>query len=78
MDTNSVTSKDLLQKVYNQLDSIDVSTLSLRDLSDFLEVVQKGRFLETSGSNSFPYFGGFGPTKSFTNETGLNGGTEDE
>lgn len=32
-------SKALLDKVWNQLDKVDVSTLSFRDMQDFLEVV---------------------------------------
>lgn len=42
-------SKELLEKVYNHLDSIDVSKLSWSELKDFLEVVQKGQFLEGFG-----------------------------
>lgn len=49
MCENNSRSKDLLNKVYDHLDSIDVSKLSLRELEDFLEVVQKGRFLESDG-----------------------------
>ena len=53
-------SEGLLNKVYDRLEAIDVNTLSLRELQDFLEVVQKGRFLETIGKAS-PFFGnGFG------------------
>lgn len=48
-------SKKLLDKVYDHLDTIDVSKLSMRELTDFLEVVQKGRFLETIGQ--FPSYG---------------------
>lgn len=47
---NKSRSLELLDKVYNRLDSIDLSTLSMRELSDFLEVVQKGRFLEAYGA----------------------------
>lgn len=42
-------SKQLLNKVYDRLEAIDVSTLSMRELEDFLGVVQKGQFLETYG-----------------------------
>lgn len=49
MDAKNSRSVALLNKVYDHLDSIDVSTLSLREMQDFLEVVQKGRFLETYG-----------------------------
>lgn len=55
-------SMKLLNKVYDHLDSIDVSKLSIRDLQDFLEVVQNGRFLESIGQ--MPQYGlgvgGFG------------------
>lgn len=48
-------SKELLNKVYDHLNSIDVSTLSMNELKDFLEVVQKGQFLESLGQiPSFP------------------------
>lgn len=49
MNTQNSRSKELLNKVYDHLDSIDVSKLSLRELTDFLEVVQKGQFLESFG-----------------------------
>lgn len=42
-------SKRLLNKVYDHLDTIDVSKLSMSEMKDFLEVVQKGQFLETFG-----------------------------
>ncbi len=48
-------SKELLNKVYDHLDSIDVTKLSMSELADFLEVVQKGQFLETIGK--VPSFG---------------------
>lgn len=57
MNDNSK-SKKLLDKVYEHLDSIDVSKLSMRELEDFLGVVQKGRFLEVTGQA--PAFGNFG------------------
>lgn len=50
----------LLNKVYNHLDSINVSELSLRELQDFLEVVQKGQFLENFGKIPPFGFGGWG------------------
>lgn len=53
-------SKKLLDKVYDYLDTIDVTKLSMKELQDFLEVVQKGQFLESLGKVP-PYpFGGFG------------------
>lgn len=56
-------SKKLLDKVYNYLESIDVTKLSMNELKDYLEVVQKGRFLEVTGASSFlssnPYGFGF-------------------
>lgn len=42
-------SQKLLDKVYAHLDSIDVTKLSMDELKDFLEVVQKGQFLESYG-----------------------------
>ncbi len=42
-------SKELLNKVYDYLDTIDVSNLSMNEIKDFLEVVQKGQFLESFG-----------------------------
>ena len=47
-----VTSRQLLDKVYNHLNNIDVSALSMDELKDFLEVVQKGQFLESYGTIS--------------------------
>lgn len=49
MNTNITRSKQLLNKVYDQLDNIDVSKLSMSEMKDFLEVVQKGQFLESFG-----------------------------
>lgn len=62
MNTQESRSTALLNKVYDQLESIDVSKLSMGEMKDFLEVVQKGRFLETTGQ-----FAGLG--------LGLCGGT---
>lgn len=50
MTNNTSRSKQLLEKVYDHLDTIDVSKLSMNELKDFLEVVQKGQFLESYGS----------------------------
>lgn len=75
-------STKLLNKVYDHLENIDVSKLSMRELQDFLEVVQKGRFLESIGQPSpysFPGFGGFGggafanPAVSTGDENGKGG-----
>lgn len=52
-------SKELLNKVYDHLDSIDVSVLSMNELKDFLEVVQKGQFLESFGQMPTYALGGF-------------------
>lgn len=76
MSNKSVKSEDLLQKVYDHLDTIDVTKLTMHELSDFLEVVQKGRFLETIGSNPFPSFGGYGFNKPVAAE--LDRDTESE
>lgn len=48
-NTQKSRSNELLNKVYDHLDRIDIATLSLREMTDFLEVVQKGRFLESLG-----------------------------
>lgn len=58
MNSENSRSKKLLDKVYNQLDSIDLTKLSMREMSDFLEVVQKGRFLESIGQMPQYGFGG--------------------
>lgn len=60
MNTQNSRSTELLNKVYDHLDTVDVSKLSFSEMSDFLEVVQKGRFLETAGQMPFLGFGGFG------------------
>lgn len=71
MNTQNSKSMELLKKVYDHLDSIDVSKLSMRELGDFLEVVQKGRFLESYGQMP----GIFGPGL-FT--SGFNSGNEND
>ena len=60
MNTQHGRSIELLNKVYDHLDSIDVSKLSMSELKDFLEVVQKGQFLETCGQSLKNGFGGYG------------------
>lgn len=60
MNEKNSRSKDLLNKVYDHLDSIDVSKLSMNELKDFLEVVQKGQFLESFGPAASFGFGGWG------------------
>lgn len=50
-------SEQLLDKVYAHLETIDVSKLSWDELKDFLEVVQKGQFLESYGQMSFNPWG---------------------
>lgn len=50
----------LMNKVFDHLDSIDVSKLSTIELKDFLEVVQKGQFLESYGQMPGFGFGGLG------------------
>lgn len=39
----------LINKVFDHLDKVDVDKLSTAELKDFLEVVQKGQFLESYG-----------------------------
>lgn len=46
---NAPRSKELLDKVFDRLDAVDVNALSTPDLKDFLEVVQKCQFLEGFG-----------------------------
>lgn len=50
--TNTPRSKALLDKVFDHLESIEVEKLSMRELEDFLEVVRKGQFLESSEQTS--------------------------
>lgn len=47
---NETRAFELLSKVYDELDKIDVSKLSMKEMQDFLEVVQKGQFLEAFGA----------------------------
>lgn len=61
MSTDTSRSTKLLDKIYDHLESIDVSNLSMDELKDFLEVVQKGKFLESYGTIApNPYGYGFG------------------
>lgn len=79
MNTQNSRSKQLLDKVYDHLNTIDVSKLSMRELEDFLGVVQKGQFLENYGNVSFPLFsgiGGFKPQESAGKETTGEGNKE--
>lgn len=60
MTQETTRSKELLNKVYDHLDTIDVSKLSMNEIKDFLEVVQKGQFLESYGTMVSPYaFNGY-------------------
>lgn len=52
MNIETPKSKQLLDKVYAHLDTIDVTKLSMAEMKDFLEVVQKGQFLEAFGTTS--------------------------
>ncbi len=82
MLTQNSRSKGLLDKVYDHLDTIDVSKLSMKELQDFLEVVQKGQFLESFGQMPSYALGGFGlaNSKMFGNigqeNSGVCGGNE--
>lgn len=49
MNENTPRSKELLNKVYDSLEKVDIDKLSLSEKRDFLEVVQKGQFLESYG-----------------------------
>lgn len=62
---NNSRAQELLDKVYDHLNSIDVTKLSMRDLQEFLEVLQKGQFLESYGKVPSYGLGGFGGA--FTN-----------
>lgn len=42
--------KVLLDKVYDELEKVDVSTLKFDEMKDFLGVVQAGQFLESSAA----------------------------
>lgn len=55
MNAQHSRSKELLSKVYDHLDTIDVTKLSMNELKDFLGVVQQGQFLESYGQ--IPGFG---------------------
>lgn len=80
MNTPNSRSKELLNKVYDHLEKIDVSTLSMRELQDFLEVVQKGQFLETYGTTGSFGFGGFSGLGGFGGckpAESTDGGTEE-
>lgn len=59
MDIQKSRSKELLNKVYDHLDAINISKLSMSEIKDFLEVVQKGQFLESFGKMP-PYGYGLG------------------
>lgn len=50
--TQNSRSKKLLDKVFDHLDTIEVSKLSMDEMKDFLEVVQKGQFLESYGTTA--------------------------
>lgn len=39
-------SDELLQKVYDRLDTVDLDNLTLKELPDFVEVVQRCKFCE--------------------------------
>lgn len=74
METNR--SKDLLNKVYDHLNTIDVTKLSMDELKDFLEVVQKGQFLESYGQGFQNAFGGYrmlNPNNFGTAQSATNG-----
>ncbi len=53
-------SKEILNNVFDHLNAIDVSKLSMNELKDFLEVVQKCQFLESFGKMPTLGFGGWG------------------
>lgn len=58
--TNNSRAKELLDKVYDHLASVDFSKWSMRDLQEYVEVLQKAHFLETTGQYTYPAFNGFG------------------
>ena len=42
--------KGLLNKVYDELEKVDVSTLKFDEMKDFLGIVQTGQFLESAAT----------------------------
>lgn len=77
MITKISRSDELLKKVYDHLNTIDVTKLSFAELKDFLGVVQQGRFLETFGQTASPIFNGFGGAKP-SYVTASDSGEQDE
>lgn len=56
---NNSRAQELLNKVYEHLDSIDVSKLSFSELRDFMGVVQQCQFQENYGKMQSPLLSGF-------------------
>ena len=59
MTTDKTRAQNLLDKIYDRLEKVDVEKLSYDEMKDFLEVVQKGQFLEAFGTMPEYGFGGF-------------------
>ena len=59
MINNKTRAQQLLDKVYDRLEKVDVEKLSYDEMKDFLEAVQKGQFLETFGTMPQYGLGGF-------------------
>lgn len=75
MNMQNNRSRDLLNKVYDHLDTIDVTKLSMDEIKDFLEVVQKGQFLETYGQ--MPLYGyGLANANMFNTNPSVSNATE--
>lgn len=57
MNENTPRSSALLEKVFDRLEKVDLEKLDMREIKDFLEVVQQGQFLESAGKapTHFPY-----------------------
>ena len=77
MNENKSKWDQLTDKVYAYLNTIDISKLSMNDIKDFLEVVQKGQFLESYGTVS-PYSWGFGAPVSPCGNPSSCGASESE
>lgn len=58
-EINHSRSRELLEKVYDHLDGIDLGALSMSEIKDFLGVVQQGQFLESLGKMPTYALGGF-------------------
>lgn len=56
MKEKKTRSEELLNKTLTYLESIDISTFSMAEIKEFLEVLQQCRFLETYQPVQFPCY----------------------